>query len=29
MGDTGALLLGYVLSTVSVVGMFKFYAIVT
>lgn len=29
MGDTGALLLGYVLSTVSVIGMFKFYAIVT
>jgi UDP-GlcNAc:undecaprenyl-phosphate GlcNAc-1-phosphate transferase len=25
MGDTGALLLGYVLATVSVVGMFKFY----
>lgn len=29
MGDTGALLLGYVLSTVSIIGMFKFYAIVT
>ena len=29
MGDTGALLLGYVLSTVSVMGMFKFYAIVS
>lgn len=29
MGDTGALLLGYVLATVSAVGMFKFYAIVT
>lgn len=29
MGDTGALLLGYVLATVSVTGMFKFYAIVT
>lgn len=29
MGDTGALLLGYILATVSVVGMFKFYAIVT
>lgn len=29
MGDTGALLLGYVLATVSVLGMFKFYAIVT
>ncbi len=29
MGDTGSLLLGYVLSTVSVIGMFKFYAIVT
>ena len=29
MGDTGALLLGFVLSTMSVVGMFKFYAIVS
>ena len=29
MGDTGALLLGYVLSTASVLGMFKFYAIVS
>ncbi len=29
MGDTGALLLGYVLSTVSVIGMFKFYAVVS
>jgi UDP-GlcNAc:undecaprenyl-phosphate GlcNAc-1-phosphate transferase len=29
MGDTGAQLLGYVLATVSVVGMFKFYALVT
>ena len=29
MGDTGALLLGYILATVSVIGMFKFYAIVT
>ncbi len=29
MGDTGALLLGYVLATISVVGMFKFYAVVT
>lgn len=29
MGDTGALLLGYVMSTVSVIGMFKFYALVT
>ncbi|MCF0136963.1 MAG: undecaprenyl/decaprenyl-phosphate alpha-N-acetylglucosaminyl 1-phosphate transferase [Oscillospiraceae bacterium] len=29
MGDTGALLLGYVLATVSVIGMFKFYAIIT
>lgn len=29
MGDTGALLLGYVLATVSVIGMFKYYAIVT
>lgn len=29
MGDTGALLLGYVLATASVIGMFKFYAVVT
>lgn len=29
MGDTGALLLGFILSTTSVVGMFKFYAVVT
>lgn len=29
MGDTGALLLGYVLATVSIMGMFKFYAVVT
>ncbi len=29
MGDTGALLLGYILATASVIGMFKFYAIVT
>jgi len=29
MGDTGALLLGYVLATVSVIGLFKFYAIIT
>lgn len=29
MGDTGALLLGYVLATVSVMGLFKFYAIVS
>ena len=29
MGDTGALLLGYVLATVSIVGLFKFYAIIT
>ena len=29
MGDTGSLLLGYVLATVSVLGLFKFYAIVT
>ena len=28
MGDTGSLLLGYVLATVSVLGLFKFYAIV-
>lgn len=29
MGDTGALLLGYILATVSVLGLFKFYAIVS
>ena len=29
MGDTGALLLGYVLATMSVMGLFKFYAIVS
>ena len=29
MGDTGALLLGYVLATVSVMGLFKFYAIIS
>lgn len=29
MGDTGSLLLGYVLATVSVLGLFKFYAIVS
>ncbi|MDR1217857.1 MAG: undecaprenyl/decaprenyl-phosphate alpha-N-acetylglucosaminyl 1-phosphate transferase [Oscillospiraceae bacterium] len=28
-GDTGALLLGYVLSTMSIIGLFKFYAIVS
>ncbi len=29
MGDTGALLLGYVLATVSVSGLFKYYAIIS
>lgn len=29
MGDTGALLLGFLLSTLSVVGFFKFYAIIS
>lgn len=29
MGDSGALLLGYVLSTASIIGLFKFYAIVS
>ena len=29
MGDTGALLLGYVLSTVSILGFFKFYAVIS
>ncbi|MDR1330424.1 MAG: undecaprenyl/decaprenyl-phosphate alpha-N-acetylglucosaminyl 1-phosphate transferase [Oscillospiraceae bacterium] len=29
MGDTGALMLGYVLSTVSIMGLFKFFAIIS
>ncbi|MCL2562833.1 MAG: undecaprenyl/decaprenyl-phosphate alpha-N-acetylglucosaminyl 1-phosphate transferase [Oscillospiraceae bacterium] len=29
MGDTGALLLGYLLATMSVFGLFKFYAIIS
>jgi UDP-GlcNAc:undecaprenyl-phosphate GlcNAc-1-phosphate transferase len=29
MGDTGALLLGFVLSTMSVLGLFKFYAAIS
>jgi UDP-GlcNAc:undecaprenyl-phosphate GlcNAc-1-phosphate transferase len=29
MGDTGALLLGYVLATVSILGLFKLYAIIS
>ncbi len=29
MGDTGAMLLGYVLATVSILGLFKMYAVVT
>lgn len=29
VGDTGALLLGYVLATVSIFGLFKFYAVVS
>jgi len=29
MGDTGSLLLGYVLATVSILGLFKFYAVVS
>jgi UDP-GlcNAc:undecaprenyl-phosphate GlcNAc-1-phosphate transferase len=29
MGDTGALLLGYVLATVSIIGLFKLYAVVS
>lgn len=29
MGDTGSLLLGYVLATMSVLGLFKFYAVVS
>ena len=29
MGDTGALLLGFVLSTVSILGLFKFYAAIS
>lgn len=29
MGDTGSLLLGFVLATVSIIGLFKFYAIIS
>ncbi len=29
MGDTGALLLGYVLATLSILGLFKFYALIS
>jgi UDP-GlcNAc:undecaprenyl-phosphate GlcNAc-1-phosphate transferase len=29
MGDTGAMFLGYILGTVSVLGLFKFYAVVS
>ncbi len=29
MGDTGALLLGYVLATVSIMGLFKMYAVIS
>lgn len=29
MGDTGALLLGYVLATVSIIGLFKLYAVIS
>lgn len=29
MGDTGSLLLGYVLATLSILGLFKFYAVVS
>lgn len=29
MGDTGALLLGYVLATISILGLFKFYAVIS
>ena len=29
MGDTGALLLGFVLSTASIIGLYKFYAIIS
>jgi UDP-GlcNAc:undecaprenyl-phosphate GlcNAc-1-phosphate transferase len=29
MGDTGALFLGYILSTISILGLFKFYAIIS
>ena len=29
MGDTGALLLGYVLATISILGLFKFHAVVS
>jgi len=29
MGDTGSLLLGYLLATVSIIGLFKFYAVIS
>ena len=29
MGDTGALLLGYILATISILGLFKVYAVVS
>jgi len=29
MGDTGSLFIGYILSTVSVIGLFKFYAVIS
>jgi len=29
MGDTGALLLGYLLATMSILGLFKFYAVIS
>lgn len=29
MGDTGALLLGYILATVSIIGLFKLYAVIS
>ncbi|NLH02053.1 MAG: undecaprenyl/decaprenyl-phosphate alpha-N-acetylglucosaminyl 1-phosphate transferase, partial [Clostridiales bacterium] len=29
MGDTGSLLLGYILATMSILGLFKFYAVVS
>lgn len=29
MGDTGSLLLGYILATVSILGLFKFYAVIS
>jgi UDP-GlcNAc:undecaprenyl-phosphate GlcNAc-1-phosphate transferase len=29
MGDTGAMFLGYILATISIQGLFKFYAVIS